>query len=549
MPAGSGRRGRPGPGLIGKYPLTVSYRLPVDGVKRPAADLPYLPASWKQRRPPAGRGPLCPRGAAGPGRDGHGVAGRGRPPRPPVAVKEVELPPAAGSGPGPGCCGSGPARGQGGARLNHPGVVTLHDVVEADGRLFLVMELVRRRPARAGRPVGAADPAAAARAGLELVDALEAAHAAGIVHHDVKPANVMVAPDGRVKLADFGIASSRRTPSAPSPELAEPRRGRGAGRTGRATAGVRVAAVSWRPSRPRGGPAGRRPTCGRWGRRCGSRSRARPRSSGATRRPPSPPSSPTRPASPARAGPLAPVLLALLDKDPTRRPRPRPSRRLLRPGGAGPPPAASAPDRSPSAAAPPSRRRAGQPASPAPGPDGRCPRARARLPRPRTAPRRTGARLAGRAAGWTARRGGGGAVAARGGRSRCWPWPTSGRRSRTRPRAGRPGPGRAVRVRGPLGGLRGPVGRPRARAPHRARPVLPGQLAGREHRERGADLRAAAAVPVRPGRATATTPTWRRPRATAAGGSGRPTQPGQRLAGTLVYDVPEAAGPGQGRAP
>jgi serine/threonine protein kinase len=133
-----------------------------------------------------------------------------------VAVKEVELP--AGS---PGVEREALRRralreARAAARLNHPGVVTLHDAVEADDRLFLVMELVeaptlRDLVERSG-PVG---PATAARVGLELLDALEAAHRAGIVHHDVKPANVMVIPGGRVKLADFGIASLRRTPSGP----------------------------------------------------------------------------------------------------------------------------------------------------------------------------------------------------------------------------------------------------------------------------------------------------------------------------------------------
>jgi serine/threonine protein kinase len=135
----------------------------------------------------------------------------------PVAVKEVELP----AGP-PGAEREAlreralrEARAV--ARLNHPGVVTLHDAVEADDRLFLVMELVdaptlRDLVDRSG-PVG---HWAAARVGLELLDALDAAHRAGIVHHDVKPANVMVAASGRVKLADFGIASLQGTPSGPS---------------------------------------------------------------------------------------------------------------------------------------------------------------------------------------------------------------------------------------------------------------------------------------------------------------------------------------------
>jgi len=94
------------------------------------------------------------------------------------------------------------------ARLNHPGAVTLHDVVEADGRLFLVMELVEAPTLRdLVERSGPLPPTTAARVGLELLEALDAAHRAGIVHHDVKPANVMVTADGRTKLADFGIAS------------------------------------------------------------------------------------------------------------------------------------------------------------------------------------------------------------------------------------------------------------------------------------------------------------------------------------------------------
>jgi len=125
-----------------------------------------------------------------------------------VAVKEVALPD------GPPGAEQAAVRdralreARAAARLNHPSAVTLHDVVEADGRLFLVMELVEAPSLRdlVGTR-GPLPPAAAARVGLDLLDALEAAHRAGIVHHDVKPGNVMVPPGGRAKLADFGIAS------------------------------------------------------------------------------------------------------------------------------------------------------------------------------------------------------------------------------------------------------------------------------------------------------------------------------------------------------
>lgn len=93
------------------------------------------------------------------------------------------------------------------ARLSHPGVVAVYDIVQTDYAAFLVMELVRAPTLAAlvadGGPL---DPARAARVGLQILDALEVAHAAGIVHRDVKPGNVMVRDLDRVALADFGIA-------------------------------------------------------------------------------------------------------------------------------------------------------------------------------------------------------------------------------------------------------------------------------------------------------------------------------------------------------
>ncbi|MZD08553.1 protein kinase [Streptomyces sp. SID5785] len=93
------------------------------------------------------------------------------------------------------------------ARINHPAVVTVHDVLEHDERPWIVMELVEGPSlADAVKEHGRIVPAEAARIGLWTLRALRAAHAAGVLHRDVKPGNVLLSLDGRVKLTDFGIA-------------------------------------------------------------------------------------------------------------------------------------------------------------------------------------------------------------------------------------------------------------------------------------------------------------------------------------------------------
>ncbi|SCF02258.1 Serine/threonine protein kinase [Micromonospora coriariae] len=94
------------------------------------------------------------------------------------------------------------------ARLNHPAVVRLYDVVPVEGSPWIVMEYV---PSRTLQDVldteGPRTPAEAARIGLALLGALRAAHTAGVLHRDVKPQNVLMAHDGRVMLTDFGLAT------------------------------------------------------------------------------------------------------------------------------------------------------------------------------------------------------------------------------------------------------------------------------------------------------------------------------------------------------
>jgi serine/threonine protein kinase len=95
------------------------------------------------------------------------------------------------------------------ARLDHPHVTTVYDVVEEDGKPWLVMEHVSAHSLQQlVEEHGPLAPDAVARIGLDVLDALDAAHDAGIVHRDVKPANVLVDQDGRACLTDFGIATT-----------------------------------------------------------------------------------------------------------------------------------------------------------------------------------------------------------------------------------------------------------------------------------------------------------------------------------------------------
>ncbi|MFI8190696.1 protein kinase [Streptomyces sp. NPDC085946] len=92
------------------------------------------------------------------------------------------------------------------ARLDHPSVVGVHDVAVVDGRPWIVMELVRGRSLGDVLQEGTLGAREAARVGLEVLGALEAAHAAGVLHRDVKPDNVLLGRHDRVVLTDFGIA-------------------------------------------------------------------------------------------------------------------------------------------------------------------------------------------------------------------------------------------------------------------------------------------------------------------------------------------------------
>ncbi|MET8877225.1 protein kinase [Nocardia sp. NPDC004604] len=93
------------------------------------------------------------------------------------------------------------------ARLHHPNAITVFDVAEEDGQPWLVMEYMDA-PSLAAKLSGKRTlaPTEVARIGAQAAGALAAAHAAGIVHRDVKPANLLVGDDGTVKITDFGIS-------------------------------------------------------------------------------------------------------------------------------------------------------------------------------------------------------------------------------------------------------------------------------------------------------------------------------------------------------
>ena len=99
--------------------------------------------------------------------------------------------------------------------LQHPNIVTIFDIGTDGAVTYLAMELVRGRPLDQLILPGGLRIKDALRYGIEIADALSAAHAAGIVHRDLKPANIMVAENGHIKILDFGLATL--VPPAPCP--------------------------------------------------------------------------------------------------------------------------------------------------------------------------------------------------------------------------------------------------------------------------------------------------------------------------------------------
>jgi eukaryotic-like serine/threonine-protein kinase len=220
-------------------------------------------------------------------------------------------------------------------RLEHPHVTTVYDVVEEGGKPWLVMKHVDARSLQEViEERGPLPPADVARIGLHVLEALVAAHAIGIVHRDVKPANVLVGPDGSGCLTDFGIATTT-------------------GDSSLTTNGALIGSPSYMaPERAHGDEP--RPPVDLWslGATLYAAVEGRPPFDGGDSMATLMSVVSEPPAPMLRAGPLEPVLRGLLTKDPDQRSTAAIARSQLAAVAAGDAPAPKAPSSPPPASSP-----------------------------------------------------------------------------------------------------------------------------------------------------------------------------------------------------
>ncbi|MFJ8078651.1 serine/threonine-protein kinase [Streptomyces sp. NPDC096176] len=136
-----------------------------------------------------------------------------------VAIKEVRAPQTLGPGDTRRLYEHLENAARAAGRVSHRNVVAVHDVVTEDGRPWIVRELVRGLTlADVLEAEGPLPPRRAAHIGAEVLAALRVAHAAGVLHRDVKPSSVLIANDGRVMVTDFGTLTARDSPEFGAPE-------------------------------------------------------------------------------------------------------------------------------------------------------------------------------------------------------------------------------------------------------------------------------------------------------------------------------------------
>ncbi|WP_433298137.1 protein kinase domain-containing protein [Actinoplanes sp. CA-030573] len=236
-----------------------------------------------------------------------------------VAIKEVVLPPGLAPSDRDSMYERTMREARAAAALQHPAVVQVYDVVHENGRPWIVMELLDARSlADMVIEDGPVAPRVVAKIGIALLGALEVAHAHGVLHRDVKPANVLICSDGRCVLTDFGVARmptdvQLTTPGMVlgSPHFISPERAMGSDfgpPSDLFSLGVTLfTAVEGRPPFDKGDPI--------------------ETMHAVVEDPPAPA---------VRAGSLTPVLMGLLEKDPARRMDVQTARTMLRQQLAGP---------------------------------------------------------------------------------------------------------------------------------------------------------------------------------------------------------------------
>ncbi|BBH64775.1 hypothetical protein ACTI_14600 [Actinoplanes sp. OR16] len=236
-----------------------------------------------------------------------------------VAIKEVILPPGLAPSDRDSMYERTMREARAAAALQHPAVVQVYDVVHENGRPWIVMELLDARSlADMVIEDGPVSPRVVAKIGIALLGALEVAHAHGVLHRDVKPANVLICQDGRCVLTDFGVARmptdvQLTTPGMVlgSPHFISPERAMGhdfGPPSDLFSLGVTLyTAIEGRPPFDKGDPI--------------------ETMHAVVEDPPAPV---------VRAGSLTPVLMGLLEKDPSRRMDVQTARTILRQQLAGP---------------------------------------------------------------------------------------------------------------------------------------------------------------------------------------------------------------------